>query len=252
VEDVKGPGGTLRGEQFVISAEHASNRIPARYQNLGLTRRKLDSHIAWDPGTKAIARACAKALGCARHEGRYSRLLVDLNRSPRHPKLMACRSFSVSIPGNQEIAPEEKRRRIERYYAPYREAVGRDIQRILATAGRCIHLSMHSFTPVANGVVRSADIGILFDPRSALESSLARELVNSLKRHGFHVRRNYPYRGVSDGLATYFRRSFSAGGYAGIEIEVNQALLRGQRQIGALARRIAEAIGGLLGEQRHG
>jgi predicted N-formylglutamate amidohydrolase len=241
---------TFRPRQFVISVEHASNRIPAPYNNLGLTRRQLDSHIAWDPGAKAIARACAKALGRACHEGRYSRLLVDLNRGPRHPKLMARTSFSVSVPGNQKITPEEKQRRIERYYEPYRERVGRDIQRVIAAAGPCIHLSIHSFTPVVDGVVRSGDIGILFDPRSPLETALARELVSRLKQQGFHVRRNYPYRGVSDGLVTHFRRSFAAGRYAGLEIEVNQALLRTPGQIRAVARRISQTIRSLAQQRR--
>jgi hypothetical protein len=36
------------------------------------------------------------------------------------------------------------------------------------------------------------------------------------------VRRNYPYRGVSDGLPTHLRRRFRERCYAGVELEVNQ------------------------------
>ena len=36
------------------------------------------------------------------------------------------------------------------------------------------------------------------------------------------VRRNYPYRGVSDALVTYLRRRYAARGYVGLEVEVNQ------------------------------
>lgn len=242
LEDVTRPELALEPGQFVVSAEHASNRIPAGYKNLGLTRRQLQAHIAWDPGTKEIARACARALGCPCHLGRYSRLLVDLNRSLHHPKLMASRSFSIAIPGNQHITPEERRRRIERYHAPYRESVRGDIESILARARQCVHLSMHSFTPVVEGAVRSADIGILYDPRSPLESALARPIVARLRRQGFHVRRNYPYKGISDGLATHFRRSFAGSQYAGLEIEFNQALLLDPRRVQGLARRFAETI----------
>jgi predicted N-formylglutamate amidohydrolase len=109
---------------------------------------------------------------------------------------------------------------------------------------------MHSFTPVVDGVVRSADIGILFDPGSPLEAVLARALVGRLKQQGFHVRRNYPYRGTSDGLVTHFRKSILAGQYAGLEIEVNQTLLRTQRQTDAIARQICQTARGLCSEQR--
>ena len=36
------------------------------------------------------------------------------------------------------------------------------------------------------------------------------------------LRRNYPYRGVSDALVTHLRRRYGARGYAGMELEVNQ------------------------------
>jgi hypothetical protein len=42
------------------------------------------------------------------------------------------------------------------------------------------------------------------------------------------VRRNYPYRGVSDCLVTTLRRQFAGERYLGLEIEVNQKLPRGE------------------------
>ena len=39
------------------------------------------------------------------------------------------------------------------------------------------------------------------------------------------MRRNYPYRGSSDGLTTTLRGLFADPDYLGIEIEVNQALV---------------------------
>jgi hypothetical protein len=40
------------------------------------------------------------------------------------------------------------------------------------------------------------------------------------------VRRNYPYRGWSDGLTTALRRRFAERAYVGIELEVNQRFPR--------------------------
>ncbi len=236
------PPHALLARQFVISAEHASNHIPGSYKNLGLTRRQLDSHIAWDPGSAIIARACAKALGCPCHEGRHARLLVDLNRSLHHPKLMASRSFSIAVPGNCDLTREEKERRIRLYYAPYREVVLGDVRRAIERSGRCIHLSMHSFTPSVNGAVRRADIGLLYDPQRPLECLLADQLSCRLSSDGYHVRRNYPYRGTSDGHTTHLRTLFPQPRYAGLEIEVNQNLVESKTEMRKIAGRIAKAL----------
>jgi len=233
--------------QFVISAEHASNRIPAAYRNLGLTRRQLHLHIAWDPGVRIIARACAKALGCACHEGRYSRLLVDLNRSLHHPKLMARSSFSIAIPGNRDLSREERARRIRLYYMPLREAVLADMQQIIRAHGQCIHLSIHSFTPAVDGVLCQTDIGILYDPRRRRERHLAANLIKQIAAQGFHVRRNYPYRGVNDGHTTHLRTRFPEPSYAGLEVEVNQGILQTERDTRHAARKIAAAVQSLVG-----
>jgi hypothetical protein len=40
------------------------------------------------------------------------------------------------------------------------------------------------------------------------------------------VRRNYPYAGKGDGLTAHLRRRFPPGAYVGIELEVNQAIVR--------------------------
>jgi predicted N-formylglutamate amidohydrolase len=236
------PPSPILAHQFVISAEHASNHIPASYKNLGLTRRQLESHIAWDPGTRFIARACAKALNGPCHEGRNSRLLVDLNRSSHHRKLMASRSFSIAIPGNRHLSPEEKDRRIRLYYTPFREAVLSDIRHTIERYGRCIHLSIHSFTPQVGGVVRQAEIGLLYDPQRSLERILADQLCRRLSGDGFQVRRNYPYRGISDGHTTHLRSILPRPSYAGLEIEVNQRLLRSEPETRNIARRLTKAL----------
>jgi predicted N-formylglutamate amidohydrolase len=233
--------------QFVISVEHASNRIPASYHDLGLSRRQLHSHIAWDPGARTLARTCAKAFGCPCREGRYSRLLVDLNRSLHHPKLMAPASFSIPIPGNRRLSPAEKIHRIRRYYTPFREAVLKDVRRAIESHGRCVHLSMHSFTPRVGREVRQAEIGLLYDPQRPLERLLVDQLVRRLREDAFHVRRNYPYRGTNDGHTTHLRKILDRRHYAGLEIELNQRLVQSETAARNIARRLEEAILSLTG-----
>jgi predicted N-formylglutamate amidohydrolase len=242
VAHVTGAPLAVRRNQFLVSCEHASNRIPGSYGNLGLAAKLLESHIAWDAGARAIGAKCAKALGCRFFAGRYSRLLVDLNRSPRHPKLAAKESFGIRIPGNADMSRQELAHRIDSFYSPYRSQVIEAIRSVITRAGRCTHLGIHSFTPRVRGVERRADIGLLFDPRSSVENAFVRKLAEELRAAGYRVRRNYPYRGTSDGLTTHCRRLFGDGEYAGIEIEVNRKLVSDARKTAGVARDIAKAL----------
>jgi len=209
----------------VISCEHASNRIPTCFRNLGLDAKALGSHVAWDIGARKVARAFACALGCDLHEGRWSRLLVDLNRSTHHPKVIAEASFGVQIPGNRGLEREEREHRLVTYWQPYRAAVETSIRKVFAKSTTCVHLSVHSFTPVVDGRARNADVGILYDPRRRIERRLARCWARAIADAGVRVRLNYPYRGTADGLTKTFRGRFPASAYVGLELELNQRSL---------------------------
>ncbi len=235
------PPPRLAPSQLVITCEHASNRIPDRYGNLGLSARMLDSHIAWDMGSQPLARHCARHFRCAYHEGRYSRVLIDLNRSPHHRDLIPRISFGVRVPGNATLTAAERQARLRRYYEPYRAAVRRDVERA-ARNGTCLHLSFHTFTPTLAGVTRRADVGVLYDPARPIERDVASRLVAAFQRAGFLTRRNYPYRGTGDGLTTYCRRSYPADSYLGIELEFNQRLLERAADVKRMQAKIVECI----------
>jgi predicted N-formylglutamate amidohydrolase len=93
---------------------------------------------------------------------------------------------------------------------------------------RVVHVGVHTFTPTLNGRRRTADIGLLYDPDRPFEVEIADALALRLRAVAprLRVRRNYPYRGAADGLTTTLRRRFPGSRYAGLEIEVNQGLLR--------------------------
>ena len=148
-----------------------------------------------------------------------SRLLVDLNRSEHHRALFS--SISRALPD------AERARILDEHYRPYRAQVAAAVDAAIADGKRAVHLSAHSFTPVLDGETRSADVGLLYDPRRPHEATLCNAWVASLSQAlpGLTVRRNYPYRGNADGLTTALRRTHRADGYVGIEIELNQRLL---------------------------
>ena len=87
-----------------------------------------------------------------------------------------------------------------------------------------LHLSVHTFTPQLNGVVRTVDVGILFDENQLPESEFSRAFRDKLESRlpDYNIMLNIPYNGADDGFTTYLRTKFSPNDYLGIELEVNQ------------------------------
>jgi predicted N-formylglutamate amidohydrolase len=228
--------------RLLLSCEHGGNRIPRRWAALFADHdAALRSHRGYDIGAARVAELVARALAAPLFVARTSRLLVDLNRSPSHP-----RRFSAIT----RVLDEDERERIEReHYTPHRTAVESAIVDSLRRSSRVVHVAVHSFTPVLDGVERRADLGLLYDPRRAGERALAAAWRVSLERDApaCVVRRNYPYRGVADGFTTALRRVHPASRYVGIELEMNQARLGSARDrehmAGLLARSLEAALG---------
>lgn len=107
------------------------------------------------------------------------------------------------------------------------------------------HLSVHSFTPTLDGQTRNADAGLLYDPGRPRERECCTAWQRAMRTADprLRVRRNYPYRGVSDGLTTHLRRVFPPEDYLGIELELNQAIVaRDGEARRALMRTLTETL----------
>lgn len=230
---------SARSRCFLVTCEHGGNRIPPRYRACFAGQEALlHSHRGYDPGALAMAHELARALGAPLLCARTSRLLVDLNRSPGHPRLHA--------EAIRRLPEAERRAILARYYLPFRARAERQLAAAIAAGQRVVHVSSHSFTPVLDGVVRQADVGLLYDPARAGEAALCRAWRACLKRRApaLRVRRNYPYTGTSDGFTAYLRRRFDADCYLGIELELNQCLVAPGRK--AWQRLRADLVATLL------
>ncbi len=206
--------------RYLISCEHGGNHVPQPYLDCFAAHAVLlESHRGHDPGALAVARELARALDAQLIWSCTSRLLIDLNRSPGHPKLYSELTRALPDPVRREI--------FEQHYLPYRSRAEKAIAAAIAGGARLIHISSHSFTPVLDGVERNADAGLLYDPARPGERLLCREWLAVLKRDSpaLRVRRNYPYTGKSDGLTAWLRRQHAAGEYIGIELEINQRIV---------------------------
>lgn len=223
---------------MLVTCEHGGNSVPPRYRPLFRGQEALlRTHRGYDPGGLVMAKDLAAALDATLFVATVSRLLIDLNRSPRNPLL-----YSEAT----RHAPATVRREIlDAYYLPYRDRVEACIADAVGKGRRVVHISSHSFTPVLDGEVRNADIGLLYDPGRAAERGLCQAWRAALKSAApeYRVRRNYPYTGISDGFTAYLRRQFAETAYAGIELEINQQhVMQGGRSWRRLRRAVVTTL----------
>lgn len=228
----------MGGTTVVLSCEHAGHRVPRRWARLFEgAEAVLASHRGWDRGSLELARALSTATGAEPIVTTISRLIVETNRSLGHARLFS--EFT------RDLADPEKRELLERYYHPHRDAVAAAVEAILATGADALHISVHTFTPELDGELRRADVALLYDPRRPREREAASRWLDALteQRPDLRLRRNYPYRGASDGLTTALRRRFPAEHYLGLELEVNQLWPgRGGRAWRRLREDVARAL----------
>jgi predicted N-formylglutamate amidohydrolase len=243
------------GLGLVLTCEHASNQVPARYRHaLAGAAGLLHTHRASDAGALELARRLARGTGAPLIAGRATRLLIDLNRSEDQAELWS--PWSAALPA------AERQRLLERLHRPFRAAtraaidaqlhaqrhsqLGTQLHSQLGTqpstqldaqleahpspgARRAVlHLSVHSFTPVRRGQRRDMHVAFLFDPARPLEAELARRWRRALARlePRLRIAFNRPYRGTDDGHTTALRRRYPPSRYAGLELEINQLFPR--------------------------
>lgn len=204
----------------LITCEHAGNRVPEAYRHLFSNSDEiLKSHRGWDPGAIRTAEILAAELGAPLVEYSWTRLLIEPNRSAGHRKLFS--EFTRKLP------EYEKEMLIKQFYLPYRNRVETKLKSMILSGGKVVHISVHTFTPELNGMVRDADAGLLYDPAREKEKEFCRHLRKQLRvsNPGFRVRMNYPYLGSSDGFTTALRKKFAGSQYLGVELEINQKWL---------------------------
>lgn len=236
--DLPADGSETSAAALVVTCEHGGNCIPAQWRELFEgDRALLDSHRGYDAGALTMAHELAAAFDAPLLTADVSRLVVDLNRSVGHPRLHG---------EHIRALPRETRQRIvELHYLPWRARAEALVHAAVVRVGRVIHLSAHSFTPVLDGKVRRADVGLLYDPARPGELAFSRSWQAALRQRApeLVVRRNHPYSGSGDGLTRTLRRQWPPEVYVGIELELNQAFAAGPAGAWATAReQIIEAL----------
>lgn len=228
------------GAPIVLLCDHASNAIPHAYDRLGLARRDLDAHIAWDIGAERVAHFMSAALDAPVVAARFSRLLIDLNRPRDHETLIPEVSDKITIPGNAGLDQVAREQRIKRFYAPYHAACQRVTEAAASGHRRPLVIAVHSFTPKMNGFDRPWDVSLMWDKMPGLAHAYARRFADD----GLAVGMNQPYGG--DQWMHTLKLHAQTRGLAHTQIEIRQDQLTSDAQCLDWGERLVEITRDIL------
>jgi predicted N-formylglutamate amidohydrolase len=220
---------------FLLTSDHYGRILPRALGDLGVAESELTRHIAWDIGIAGVAERLAKMLDAHLIAQRYSRLVIDCNRSPGVASSIPVISEATAIPRNEGISEGERAARRREIFEPYHRRIDAAIDRRLHDTRPAVLVSLHSFTPVYAGVARPWHIAALYNR----DTVLPQLLLKHLRAEGdLVVGDNEPY-AVSD-LSDYtIPVHGEARGLVNTGIEIRQDLIADQSGQQQWAERLA-------------
>ena len=221
----------------ILTCEHASERMPDPFRLPAEDAWLAGTHWAYDLGAAELTRELAAELGVGAVLSRFSRLLIDPNRSDTAPDLFRKLAEGRPVALNQHIGDAERERRFALSHAYHAT-----IDRALATDPARLVLSIHSFTPVYEGTPRAVEIGVLFDE----ETELAEALQSAFREAGLVTLLNEPYSGKF-GLMYSVERHAQRHRRRPLELEVRQDLATAPDARARIIRVLGTALPELLG-----
>ncbi|MBI9064341.1 MAG: N-formylglutamate amidohydrolase [Marinilabiliaceae bacterium] len=200
----------------VLSCEHGGNVIPEQYASLFKEAADvINSHRGYDIGALELYNCFKNKQVVFNQCATVSRLVVDVNRSLYRKSLFS--EFTKALPAS------EKESILNGIYYAFRNSFKQEIYKLWEQNRTVLHLSVHSFKPELNGVIRQTDFGILYHPGRMQEKQFAKVWKSEIEKvlPGFRTRFNYPFQGKPDGHVRFFRDKESEK-YLGLEFEMNQ------------------------------
>ena len=188
--------GADRPGRWVLTCDHASNRVPdwVNGGDLGLPAEDMERHIAYDVGADGVTRHLSELMDSPAVLSRFSRIVIDPNRGHDDPTLTRQIYDGSIIPANRTATKEELQLRKDDLYFPYHTA----ISEVADSIQKPVICAIHSFTPqLQNQPKRPWDIGILY----AQDTRLAAPLMEACRAEGWCVGDNQPYNGDLPGDA---------------------------------------------------
>ncbi len=175
---------------FFFICDHASNFIPKKFKNLGLSSKETVKHIAWDIGSKKLTLCLAKQLKSFCFLSNFSRLIIDPNRRLDERDLITSCSGGIIIPGNSDLKKSQILERLN-FYNLYHDNLSKIIKSKVQKHTKLKLISIHTFNKVILKKNRPNQIGLLWNKNKNLLIPLQRYLQNKK----INVGNNYPYSG---------------------------------------------------------
>lgn len=172
---------------YLLIAEHAGNKVPAPWCDLGLAAPFLETHFAVDIGIDALTRRLSQRLVAPAVIAHYSRLFLDYNRPVDEWDHMRPDLGGIPVPGNLDVSGKDRDLRRQVGWEPLEQAIAN------SAVDRRALVSIHSFTPVMGGVRRDVDIGILWREPSPFVSAMLETVGEKSKAAGLAMGDNEPY-----------------------------------------------------------
>lgn len=231
---------------ILLVCDHAANTVPLRLGALGLPSEELGRHIGWDIGAESVTRKLAERLGARAIVSSFSRLVIDCNRRDSDPSVIPEVSDGTRVPGNAGLDAAGRAARIEAIYWPYHRAIEAELDRFAARGVAPALLSIHSFTPLMNGVARPWHIGVLWDQDARIPAPLIQNLGRGT---GLVVGDNEPYT-ERDETGFTLRHHAGRRGLPHVVLEIRQDEISSAEGQARYADLIGEALSPILADAR--
>lgn len=223
---------------FLLLCDHAGKAIPQSLGDLGLPPGEIERHIGWDIGALSVSQHLSRQLDATLIHQRYSRLVIDCNRTPGIASSIPPLSELTPIPGNIGIDAEHALAREREVFLPYHQTIDDHLgQRRLREWPTAV-VAMHSFTPVFKGESRPWQVGLLFNRYP----EFAHLLAELLREEGdLQVGVNEPY-AMTDATDYTLPVHAERRGLPYVGIEIRQDLIADAHGQQAWAKRFARLL----------
>ena len=225
---------------FIFTCEHASNRIPPPLTSTKSDEPYLQTHWAWDIGTKALCKELVRRTNSVAVMARFSRLVCDANRHRDRPDVILPVIENYELSFNKYIDEAEVVRRIELSHETFHRGLHQLVLERSQNNQPVLLISMHSFTPIWDMKIRTMDVGILFDHLTPI----AAQMQKLFMEEDVFVAMNEPYSGQF-GLMYSAERHGRHHDIRHIELEFNQSQLCTEAHVQKMADKMERVLGKL-------
>ena len=234
---------TLTDSGFLLICDHASGDLPppafdSRTADFIADKSELNRHIAIDIGAASVTKYLAKTLQAPAILANYSRLYLDLNRSPTDFTAMRAISDGTVIKGNCDLMPQEKQQRIDNVFHPYHNKIA-SLRAEMARGNNLRIIFVHSFTPCYKGFQRPWHLGILSGVGH--KAFAVKFLAEWQKLYDYPIGDNEPYSG-EDSYSYSIHEHAEKHGHLHFGLEIRQDLISTDDGAVEWSERIATCI----------